>query len=170
MNRSRTYFLVLGLLIGLIAVGYGVQKAVFAQVPEQDAQQQDDREPQQKQAQGKPKMQMMCPMMAGLKGVNLYADSPELVLARDTDLELTEQQRTELEKILETARNKAREALTAQQREQLEQAPEGPLSMMQLAKLLKKNDSSEGESRQMCPMCMKMMQEKTPRRQQKPNP
>ncbi len=169
MSRSYIYFLVPVLLMGLIAVGYGVQAGVFAQVPEQDAQQRDDREPQQKQARGKPKMQMMCPMMAGLKNVELHADSPELVLARDKDLELTEEQRTELEKILETARNKARETLTAQQREQLEQAPEGPLSMMQIAKLLKKSESSEGDSGQMCPMCMKMMQEKTPRRQQKPN-
>lgn len=97
-----------------------------------------------------------------------HADSPELVLARDKDLELTEQQRTQLEKILETARNKTREMLTDQQREQLEQAPEGPLSMMQIAMLLKKDQANEEESGPMCPMCMKMMKENTRRRQQKP--
>ncbi|MBW3600418.1 MAG: hypothetical protein KY475_24535 [Planctomycetes bacterium] len=90
------------------------------------------------------------------------------MLARDKDLELTEQQRTQLEKILETARNKTREMLTDQQREQLEQAPEGPLSMMQIAMLLKKDQANEEESGPMCPMCMKMMKENTRRRQQKP--
>ncbi|QDT16586.1 hypothetical protein CA12_26920 [Alienimonas californiensis] len=103
---------------------------------------------------------MMCPMMAGLKGVELHADSPPLLLAQADELGLSEDQRNSLREIAEAARKQAREALTAEQREELGKMPEGPLSPMQIAKQRMRDGKETAEEKPMCPMCMKMMRKK----------
>lgn len=115
------------------------------------AQEQDRRE--DKQADSQP-MQMQCPMMAGLKGINLFADSPAVLLAKAEELKLTDEQLEGLEQIQMSARQQARELLTRRQQEHLKDGPEGPLSLMQLSMQGMKGGN---KSEQMCPMCMKMM-------------
>ena len=102
---------------------------------------------------------MMCPMMAGLSAVRLYADGPAAVLGRADDLGLTADQQKKLKKIEESARRKAREVLTDKQREQVGKSSDAPLSMMDLARLGMKGKKMDG----CCPMCMKMMQTAEPK-------
>ncbi|MAX40123.1 hypothetical protein [Gimesia sp.] len=146
----RRILLLLVLLLGLIAGGYVLEPVVYAQNP----QQADDAA-----GKSKPKMEMSCPMMMGLKGVALYADSPTLLMARAEELELNEAQKKQLEEIARSARKQAREILTAEQRDALKKLPEGRMSMMQIAKMQMKERKSGEDSRMMCPMCRKMMQE-----------
>ena len=138
---------VLVLLLGSLVGGYGLQSFALAQNSDQA---------EAKQAEPKAKMDMMCPMMAGLKGVELYADSPALLKARAEELGLEQEQKERLEEIAESARQQARDVLNAKQRQQLQQAPEGPLSMMQVAKM-RAEAAGENDSKEMCPMCMQMM-------------
>lgn len=137
------------LLVGLLAGGYGLEPLVHAENPQEEAEDTPET--------SKPKMEMMCPMMAGLKGVDLYADSPTLLAARAEELGLSEEQKKQLEKIATSARQNARDLLTAEQRDALEELPEGPLSMMQISKMRMKK-MAESDSKMMCPMCMKKMQ------------
>lgn len=111
----------------------------------------------QNQKKKKGKMAMKCPMMAGMKGVDLYADSPEVLLARAEHLELSKKQKARLEKIATAARRRARRVLTEEQRKEIKNAPHGPLSMMEITKLRMKDKGHEKEKGHMCPMCMKMM-------------
>ena len=103
-------------------------------------------------------MMMQCPMMSGLKGIDLFADSPTVLQAQKEDLKLTEQQIEQLQQIEQTARRQARELLTEQQREQLQDSPKGPLSMMELSVMRMPKTGKAPE--QMCPMCMRMMRMK----------
>ena len=112
-------------------------------------------------------MMMNCPMMAGLKGINLFADSPTFLLAQAKDLKLSEQQVEQLEQIQQTARRQARELLTDQQREQLP-ATAKPLSMMEICMTRMPKTGQPPE--QMCPMCMKMMQAKKAQRPDEDEP
>ncbi|WP_164104484.1 hypothetical protein [Candidatus Laterigemmans baculatus] len=108
----------------------------------------------------KEKMMMQCPMMDALKSLQLPADAPPVLLAQDEQLQLTADQKERLREIAETARQQAREVLDEDQREQLEKAPSGPLSPMQLAHTLMKGQMGkrgDGQGKQMCPMCKKMM-------------
>jgi len=112
-------------------------------------------------AESKDKSGMMqCPMMAAMKDIQLFADSPPVLLGQAQNLELTEKQKQQIQAIGESARKQALGVLNAKQREQLADSPEGPLSMMALAKLQKKGASDEEKSEGMCPMCMKMMRMK----------
>ena len=97
---------------------------------------------------------MMCPMMAGLAAVCMYADSPAALLGRADDLGLTADQQKKLKEIEESARQQARKVLTDKQREQVGKTSDAPLSMMELARMGMKGKAMEG----CCPMCMKMMQ------------
>jgi hypothetical protein len=103
---------------------------------------------------------MRCPMMRGLRGVELHADTPAVLRARSRELDLEEEQVEKLKEIEETARQQAREALTPEQREKLEDDPEGPLSMMQLSRLRMRAMVREREPEGMCPMCLRMMRER----------
>ena len=123
---SRWSLPLLVLFSGSLVGGYGLQS--FAQAQNADQVEAEQGEP-------KAKMDMMCPMMAGLKGVELYPDSPALLKARAEELGLEQEQKRRLEEIAESARQQARDVLNAEQRQQLQQAPEGPLSMMQVAKM-----------------------------------
>lgn len=136
----------------VLAVGFGYQ--VFGQ---QTAENLERDEANSSEAQRKEGMQ--CPMMAAMKKVKLFADSPPVLLGQVEKLDLTQQQQRQLQEIGDSARKQALTVLTAEQREQVEKAPSGPLSMMQLAKLQKKEGAS-GKDEGMCPMCMKMMREK----------
>lgn len=109
----------------------------------------------------KPHAKMQCPMMSGLKGIDLFVDSPAVLQAEAKDLKLTEQQLERLKEIEQSARRQARQLLTEEQRKQLLDRPEGPLSLMELSmsRMKEKRHMPDGEkSGQMCPMCMKMMQ------------
>lgn len=104
-------------------------------------------------------MKMECPMMAGLKGIDLFADSPAVLQADAKNLKLTEQQLEQLSEIEQSARQRARELLTDEQRQQLEESPDAPLSLMELG-MRRMKHMQDGDKGQMCPMCMKMMRMK----------
>ena len=136
------------MLTGFLIAGYAVQSGALAG-------------PQEKKKEKKESdMDMMCPMMAGMKGVDLYGDSPALLLARAKALKLNEKQISQLKEIAESSRKKAREVLTAEQQKEIDKAPKGPLSIMQVTKLRMKEMMADKKMQHMCPMCMKMMQQK----------
>lgn len=114
------------------------------------------------QKAGKPaKPQMQCPMMAGMKGMKFFADSPAVLLSRAEELGLTDKQKKRLERIQEKARRKAHEVLTAEQQKTLKDAPKGRLSMMDLAMTrMKTMMAGKKPHGMMCPTCMKMMMQK----------
>lgn len=156
----------IAMLIGTVAaLGYGVQPGVRAQ---EDVRKED--RPRAGEERSRPGGQMtMCPMMAGLKGVELHADSPALLTARADELNLTDEQARELRQIAERAREQAREVLNEEQREELAEAPEGPLSPMQIARMRIKARTGDQEQGQMCPMCLRMMRERM-KGQDRPEP
>lgn len=106
-----------------------------------------------------------CPMMAGLSGLRLYADSPAALLARAEGLGLDVKQRRRLEEIEEAARLQARKLLSDKQWAQLHQAPAGRLSMMEMARMGMKGKKMDG----CCPMCMKMMRTQDSQTEEKPD-
>ena len=126
------------------------------------AQEQASQKGKKSADHGKAQMAMNCPMMAALKGIELHSDNPALLLARADELELTEEQQRQLHQLVETNRRQAQELLNEQQREQLQDAPEGPLTPMQIAMMRMKGKAAgqTAQEGQMCPMCMKMMQQK----------
>ncbi len=100
----------------------------------------------------------MCPMMAGMKGIKLTADSPPLLMARADELKLTDEQKQKLKSIAEEAQRKSTKVLTAQQQSMLGESPGKAMSMMEVAMMRSKgmkDDKSDG----MCPMCQKKMAE-----------
>ena len=145
---GRYVSFVLVLLFGAFAAGCGIQS--LAQAP-------DPKQGEAAPEKPKAKMEMMCPMMSSLKGVELYADSPVLLAAQAEELGLNEEQKKQLEEIAKSAREQARKIMTPEQRKTLEELPEGPLSMMQIAKMRMKGKKGGGDEKMMCPMCMKMM-------------
>lgn len=106
------------------------------------------------QADAKP----MCPMMAGMKGITLTADSPPLLLARADDLKLTDEQKHQLKSIAVEAQRKATMVLTAQQQSMLGESPDKAMSMMEVA-MMRAKDMKDEKSGGMCPMCKKNMEE-----------
>ena len=100
----------------------------------------------------------MCPMMTGLKGIKLTADSPPLLMARADELKLTEQQKRELKSIAEEAQRKATQVLTSEQKSSLGDAPHKPMSMMEIA-MMRSSNMHDEKSGEMCPMCKKKMDE-----------
>lgn len=148
-RKSVSAFAVIG-LIATSAFGY---QAVAQNTAEEGAQ-----------ADQQGGMMMQCPMMDALKSVQLHADTPAVLLGQGESLELTAQQQEELEEIAAAARQRARSVLNDQQRQRLDEAPAGPLSPMQLAKMQRNTEAGEGKGK-MCPMCMKMMQQRMKDRQ-----
>lgn len=150
----------LAVLIGLsLVIGYSFRPSLQAQQPEErggrSAQEATGDASAKESEEGKSMMQ--CPMMAGLKGLDLFADSPEVLRSRAEGLGLSEKQVEQLEEIEESARLKAREVLTEEQQDQLKETPEGRLSMMELSRMRAMKMKKDGDG-MMCPMCMKMMQ------------
>lgn len=99
----------------------------------------------------------MCPMMAGMKGLKLTADSPPLLLARAGELKLTDEQKQELKSIAEEAQRKATMVLTAEQQSMLGESPAKAMSMMEVA-MMRSKDMRGDKSDGMCPMCKKKME------------
>ena len=116
----------------------------------------DAKKSDQKGAKDASAGKMKCPMMAGLAGLSMAADSPVALLARVGELGLDIKQKRQLEEIEASARQQARKILTDEQWEQVKQAPEGSLSITELARMGLKGKNTDG----FCPMCMKMMQAK----------
>lgn len=100
----------------------------------------------------------MCPMMAGMKGIKLTADSPPLLMARADELKLTDEQKQELKSIAEEAQRKSTKVLTAQQQSMLGESPGKAMSMMEVA-MMRFKDVNDDKSDGMCPMCKKKMDE-----------
>lgn len=148
--------------VAFAAVGLIATAACGFRAVAQNAENGDQQGGQQK------KRMMQCPIMAALKSIQLHADSPAVLLGQSKSLELTAQQQEQLGEIAATARQRARDVLTDAQRQQLGKAPEGALSPMQLVKLQTKGEAGKGKG-EMCPMCMKMMQQKDKMMRQKDN-
>lgn len=112
-------------------------------------------------AKGKPAAKeakmMQCPMMAGLKGIKLFPDGPEALLAESKRLALSDKQIKQLKKIEQSAREKARAVLSDKQREELGKEPKAPVPLMELSRLRAMKMAKEDDA-MMCPMCLKMMQ------------
>lgn len=116
---------------------------------------QDASQPEQ-QNDKKSAMMSKCPMMDGLKGIKLVAESPPLLIARAEELKLTEEQKRKLASIAEEAQRNAAAVLTEKQREILGDSAGKSMSMMEIAMMRaekSRSDSSEG----MCPMCQQKM-------------
>lgn len=106
---------------------------------------------------------MQCPMMACMKGMKMYADSPAVLLSQAEEFELSDEQQQQLEEIEQAARQKARAVLTAKQQEKVGESPKDPLSMKKLCMMrMKKMMEQNGQKQTMCPMCMKVMMKKAP--------
>lgn len=130
--------------------------ALFAAAQGQEA----ERERAGKAASQERPPMMQCPMMAGLKDIEMFADSPALLLARAEELNLSDAQRLELEQIEQAARQEAREVFNARQQEKLKDAPDERLPVMELSRMRMKDMKGEGKMEGMCPMCMRMMRER----------
>lgn len=144
-------------LSALLVVGAGTMAyALFATAQGQEAERQADGKAESQERQ--PMMQ--CPMMAGLKNIEMFPNSPALLLARAEELNLSDEQRQELEEIEQAARQKAHQVLDAEQQEKFKDAPDERQSMMELSQMQMKGMGGEGKMEGMCPMCMKMMGEK----------
>lgn len=139
MTMKRMLWIPAGIVVLAAAVG-------LAQAP-----QDKEKPPQKADESAKPMMQ--CPMMAGMKGMKMFADSPAALLARAEELGLDVKQKRQLEEIEEAARLQTRKVLSDKQWEQLRKAPPGRLSMMEMARMGMKGKKKDG----CCPMCMKMM-------------
>lgn len=148
------------LIVSALALTVGFGSHVLGQT-ENTAPNQIEKKTESSQAEKK-EGGMQCPMMAAMKDVALFADSPPVLLGQAEQLNLTQQQQEQLQEIGESARKQALAVLNAEQRGQVARAPSGPLSMMQLAKLQKKEETGgeASEDKGMCPMCMKMMRKK----------
>lgn len=103
------------------------------------------------------KMSMECPMMTGLKGIKLTADSPPLLMARAEELKLTDEQQQKLKAIAQEAQRQATEVLTADQRSMIGESSGKPMSMMEIA-MMRSKKMDDGESGKMCPMCKQKME------------
>lgn len=152
MSRMR-----LGLGATLLALAIFIAHAIQSHTLAQEDRAAYQAEGQSKAAE-KEEAGMSCPMMAAMKGIKLRPHSPQLLIAKADELNLTDAQQRELSEIAKSASDRARDVLTAEQREELGQPAEQPMSVMEIAKTRMK-DKMIGEGRQqMCPMCMKMMQ------------
>ena len=102
------------------------------------------------------KMSMECPMMTGLEGIKLTADSPPLLMANARELQLTDEQQQKLKMIAKEAQRKAGEVLTGDQRSKLGEASGKAMSMMEIA-MMRAKKSGGAASEMMCPMCKEKM-------------
>ena len=109
------------------------------------------------------KPMMQCPMMQAMKSIDLHASSPDVLIARAEQLNLSEKQQTKLRAISEKARKQARKVLNEAQQKQLDAGESGPLTPMELVKLVAKDhkqSTQSSEKKMTCPMCQKMMDKK----------
>lgn len=153
MNRKLS--MALGIVAGMLLVeSYLHHIPTVAQQTENEAD-----------AEGNDEPSMQCPMMAGLKGLTLFADSPEVLRSRAESLKLTQEQIAQLQEIEESARQRSLDVLTDEQRDELLPVPDERLSVMELsrrgAKMKKDGDMK------MCPMCQKMMEKMRKKRAHK---
>lgn len=156
MTIKRTPWLTAGIVVLAAAVS-------LAQTPK------DERQPAGK-ADESAKAMMQCPMMASMKGMQTFADSPSVLLSQADELGLTAKQKKRLEKIQQKARQKAQDVLTAEQQKKLEDYPKGRISMMDLAMMrMKRMMGQKKQQGMMCPMCMKMMQQQRKPKQKQEN-
>lgn len=123
------------------------------------AQQPDQKTDPANKAQQTQSEEMMCPMMAGLKNIEVFADGPELLLARQDELKLTEEQQRKLQDIQEQARRQAQDVLTDQQRQELQDTPDKRISLMQW-NMMQMREMKKDQNKNMCPMCMEMMRKR----------
>ena len=139
----------LGIPAGLVLLAVTLSQA---QVPQQAGE-----KPPKSDETAKPMMQ--CPMMAGMQGLKMYADSPAVLLWEADDLKLTDKQKKRLRKIADSARQKALKLMTPEQQAKLKKLPNEPMSIMDLsmARMKDKMDHNMPHA-MMCPMCMQMMQ------------
>lgn len=140
-----------------LSVGAGVGVillALIAASPQSPAQAKDDSKAS---GQNDKKMSMECPMMTGLKGIKLTADSPPLLMARAEELKLTDEQQQKLKAIAQEAQRQATEVLTADQRSMIGKSSGKAMSMMEIA-MMRSKKMDEGESDMMCPMCKQKME------------
>ena len=152
-SQSKKLFVVL--TIGVVAVVFVLRPGTQAQ------ESQEHFSAKQKQDTAERSM-MQCPMMEGLKGVSLFADSPAVLAAQAKKLDLTEEQVQKLRQIEQSTREQARQILNEEQREQLADEPKDRLSMMELCMLRMKGmdmNKTEQQPGGMCPMCAKMMRQ-----------
>ena len=153
MVRTSMITLTVASLAG--AILFAAAAAQEQDAPNARNQRQDRGQRERPQAE----VQMQCPMIAGLKGVELFADSPPVLLAQAEKLELTDDQVQQLERIEESTRQQVRRLLSEEQRQQLQEAPKDRLSMMELC-MLRMQDmpaAQDGQAGPMCPMCKQMM-------------
>jgi hypothetical protein len=137
---------------------YAIGPALMAQEAGQPAQGTLGTPGKEDAAEDQPSM-MQCPMMAGMRGIQMYSDGPVMLLARAKELGLSNEQKEKLHEIEKSARAKARSLLTDEQRGQLKDLPQKRLSMMELSRLQMKKMMATKQADGMCPMCMKMMQQ-----------
>jgi len=143
MTMKRTLWIAASIVVLTAAVS-------LAQTPK------DKQKPASKSAQA----MMECPMMASMKGMKAFADSPSVLLSQADELGLTAKQRKRLEKIQQKASQRAHGVLTAGQQKKLKDFPKGRLSMMDFAMMqMKKMMGQKKQQGMMRPMCMKMMQQ-----------
>ncbi|WP_345327537.1 hypothetical protein [Novipirellula rosea] len=149
MNTKTTFRsrLSVGAGVGIVLV------ALLAVSRQSPVQAQDDS----KASGQNDKMSMECPMMTGLKGIKLTADSPPLLMARAEELELTDEQQQKLKAIAQEAQRQATEVLTADQRSMIGESSGKAMSMMEIA-MMRSKKMDGGESDMMCPMCKQKME------------
>jgi len=102
-------------------------------------------------------------MMQTMKSIEMHATSPDLLVARAEQLDLSEEQQKKLRDISKRAREQAQQVLNDGQRKKLEEGKSGPLTPMELVKLVakeRKQGTRSAENKMMCPMCKKMMNKK----------
>ena len=93
--------------------------------------------------------------------MKMFGDSPAVLLSQADELGLSDEQKKQLQEIEQSASQKARKVLTVDQQGKLKGLPDGPLSMMDLCSMrMKKMMGQKQKKGMMCPMCMKMMQER----------
>ncbi|GEM_PF-3716019 len=144
----------------LIALAVAVPLAILAAYSWPPPATGQDKQPtvsESAQTDSDPSMQ--CPMMMGLKGIQLAPDSPPLLLAEAQQWNLTAQQQQRLKQIANEARQKARQVLSEDQLEKLAGKPNQAMPLPQIAKQrMQDTKKASQDSKPRCPMCQKMMQ------------
>ena len=143
----------------LVFGGVGYQATAQSDNAQSDGARSDNAQSDEAPAE-KPMMQ--CPMMQAMKSIDLHANSPDVLIARAEQLNLSQEQREKLRAISENARRQAQGVLNEGQLQQLEAGKSGPLTPMELVKLVtqEQRQATESGEKTMCPMCEKMMERK----------
>lgn len=148
MKTETTFRFLLGVGVGTILL------SLLTVSPHSLALAQDDAKTNERSDK---KMPMECPMMTGLKGIKLTADSPPLLMARAEELKLTDEQLQKLKAIAQNAQRQATDVLTTDQRSMLGDSSGKAMTMMEIA-MMRSQKVGDGESDMMCPMCKQKME------------